>query len=61
MSSGAVYDGTRLRQRQTIRLRGPVRLLARPMDVALQPRLLRRLADVRDLLEAADDGARGPA
>jgi len=57
----AVDDGTRLRQRQTIRLRGPVRLLARPMDAALRPRLLRRLADVRDLLEAADDGARGPA
>lgn len=58
---GAVDGGTRLRQRQRIQLRGPVRLLARPMDSALRPRLLQRLADLRDLLETADDGDHGPA
>lgn len=52
-----VDGGTRLRQRETLTLRGLVRVLARPMDAALRPRLLRRLADIRDLLETADDGA----
>lgn len=52
-----VDGGTRLRQRQTLLLRGPFGPLARQVDAALRPRLLRRLADIRDLLETADDGA----
>lgn len=43
--------GTRLRQQQTLRLRGPLALLAGPIDAALRPRLLSRLADIRDVLE----------
>lgn len=50
--------GTRLRQRERIRLRGLGRPLAGPIDAALRPRLLRRLAEIRDLLESA--GSPGP-
>jgi hypothetical protein len=48
----AVPDGARLRQRQTLRLRGVPAGLAGPVDRALRWRLLRRLADLRDALES---------
>jgi uncharacterized protein YndB with AHSA1/START domain len=43
--------GTRLRQHETLRPRGPLALLAGPIDATLRPRLLSRLVDIRDLLE----------
>ncbi len=46
-----VPSGTRLRQHETLRPRGPLALLAGRIDAALRPRLLGRLADIRDLLE----------
>ena len=46
-----IRAGTRLRQQETLRPRGPLASLAGPIDAALRPRLLDRLADIRDLLE----------
>ena len=43
--------GTRLRQKETLRPRRPLALLDKPIDAALRPRLLGRLADIRDILE----------
>lgn len=43
--------GSRLRQTETLRHRGPLALLDKPIDAALRPRLLGRLADIRDILE----------
>lgn len=47
----ATAGGTRLRQRETLRPRGPARRFARAIDAGLRPRLLDRLADLRDELE----------
>lgn len=44
--------GSILRQRETLTPRGPLRLLGRPMEGLLRPRLVARLASIRDLLEA---------
>lgn len=48
----AVPGGCRLRQRETLRPVGPVRLVARQVDASLRPRLLQRLDDLRTLLES---------
>lgn len=48
--------GTRLRQQETLRPRGPLALLDGPIDAALRPRLLSRLVDIRDLLENPPGG-----
>lgn len=45
-----VPAGTRLRQQETLLPRGPLALVAGRIDAALRPRLLDRLADIRDLL-----------
>jgi hypothetical protein len=45
-------SGSTLHQRETLRLRGPLFLLRRQVDAGLRPRLLDRLADVRDTIEA---------
>jgi hypothetical protein len=45
-------DGSVLRQRETLRLRGPLAPFATQVDARLRPRLLDRLADVRDAIEA---------
>lgn len=45
-------DGSVLRQRETLRLRGPLAPLAGQVDARLRPRLLDRLADIRDAVEA---------
>lgn len=47
--------GSVLRQRETMRLRGPLGPLAGRVDTLLRPRLLDRLADVRDAVEARPD------
>jgi hypothetical protein len=45
-------DGTLLRQRETLTPKGPLRLLDRPIAAMLGPAVTRRLADIRDVLEA---------
>jgi hypothetical protein len=45
-------DGTLLRQRETLTPKGPLRLFDRPIAAMLRPAVTRRLADIRDLLEA---------
>lgn len=47
----ATADGTRLRQQETLRPRGPARRFAGSLDAGLRPRLLDRLAGIRDELE----------
>jgi uncharacterized protein YndB with AHSA1/START domain len=50
-SLAGVDGGTRLRQQETLRLRWPLGPLARRVDAALRPRLLDRLADLRDAVD----------
>lgn len=45
-------EGSVLRQRETMRLRGPLAPLALQVDRSLRPRLLDRLADIRDVAES---------
>lgn len=45
--------GSLLHQRERLRPRGPLRWFARPIDTQLRRRLLIRLADLRDVLEAS--------
>jgi Polyketide cyclase / dehydrase and lipid transport len=47
----ATPDGTLLRQSQRLRLRTPLGALTRTVDRAFRRRVVRRLADVRDLVE----------
>ncbi|HXV92438.1 MAG TPA: SRPBCC family protein [Pseudonocardia sp.] len=53
--------GSLLRQQETLRLRAPLRPLGRVVDRSLRPRLLSRLATIRDLLESGRAGALPPA
>lgn len=46
--------GSTLRQRQVVRPRRSMRWLSRATDAALRPRLLDRLADIRDIVESRD-------
>jgi hypothetical protein len=55
----ATPEGSLLRQWETLRPRGPVRWLTRPMDARLRPRLLDRLADLRDEIERGGPPAAG--
>jgi len=48
----ATPEGTTLQQRETVRLRWPLRWLATRVERRLRARLIRRLAELRDLLEA---------
>jgi uncharacterized protein YndB with AHSA1/START domain len=45
-------DGTLLRQSQRLRLRAPLGALSQTVDRSFRRRVLRRLADLRDLVEA---------
>jgi polyketide cyclase/dehydrase/lipid transport protein len=49
----ATPEGSILRQRETLRPRWPLRWLAARVDAGLRPRLLKRLAEIRALLESA--------
>ena len=54
-------NGTLLRQRETLTPKGPLRLFDRPIAAMLRPALVKRLEDVRDLLEAGAEEAAGAA
>jgi hypothetical protein len=45
-------EGTLLRQRETLTPKGPLRLLDRPIAAMLGPNLVKRLQQIRELLEA---------
>jgi hypothetical protein len=49
----AIPEGSVLHQRETLLPRSPLRPLAARVDAGLRPRLLTRLAEIRDLLESA--------
>jgi hypothetical protein len=58
----AAGEGTLLRQRESLRPKGLLRLLDRPIAAMLRPNLVARLGAIRDLLEADDRRSeRGPA
>jgi hypothetical protein len=48
----AVPEGTRLRQRQSLRLRAPFRVFTSLVDRAFRARVIARMAEIRDALEA---------
>ncbi len=48
----AVPEGTRLRQRQSLRLRSPLGVFAPLVDRAFRARVIARMAEIRDVLEA---------
>jgi hypothetical protein len=49
----AAPGGTLLRQSQRLRLRAPLGAFTRTVDRAFRRRVVRRLADLRDLVEAS--------
>jgi hypothetical protein len=51
--------GSLLRQRETLTPRGPLRLMAGPMERMLRPRIVQRLESIRDRLEAESATVRG--
>lgn len=52
--------GTLLRQRESLRLRDPLCLTAQIVDRMLRPRLLERLANIRDMVEATPRAGKPP-